>query len=419
MNKRSTTTHNSTLTISTFRLATFLITAFLCGFSLCSTLYLLWWGYCSDSILSTSSLKPHSHHEHHGNDDPIDVMSAARKFSSEGTIAMNSTTTTTAFTSTAYSCHPSSPGSTIRSCCQSSIQNPPDKIDIVIPYQYRNASDQSLKYELRSFEKSGLLDHVNTVYLIVAEDTSSGANESNAKLIEMRYSKYITKMITANNDKDASNIHISPQLRIIPMDDIRVPFKTKKYEENAKLGKSHYSPFIPGLAEYYLLVPDDIVMLRTYSRNIWFNADKSLPYAHGFGSWRGGNTRGFPNIAELHGVNFINRCAMQYVIEKYNVDDPEKLSPTAVSLGMMNREKLLAGFYSYNSAKFKEVGPHKTRFFMECHTNGGCKSSRNFDQIFVNIQGNGISIEYKKADKMKHEWESWFEKTFPLPSRFE
>ena len=56
-----------------------------------------------------------------------------------------------------------------------------------------------------------------------------------------------------------------------------VPFPVEKYEGNPKLGKSHYAPYLPGIAEYYLLVPDDILMLKEYSRDIWFDASKSLP----------------------------------------------------------------------------------------------------------------------------------------------
>ena len=143
-------------------------------------------------------------------------------------------------------------------------------------------------------------------------------------------------------------------------------------------------------------------------------------YAHGFGSWRGGNTHGFPNIAELHGVNFLNRCTMQYVIEKHNADDPAKISPAAVAIGMMNKEKMLAGFYRYNAKEFEKIGPHKAKFFVECHTNGGCKTPRDFKEIFVNIQGKGISVEYgEPAKKEKDRWMDWFDKHFPLPSRFE
>lgn len=316
--------------------------------------------------------------------------------------------------------------------CQSSIQNPPEKIDIVIPYEYREESDVSLKYELRSFEKSGMLDHVGTVFIIAS-------TKENVVDITARYQSYITKM---NEDvvvaaaaeakwwpfkihADAATTTTSStltQLRIIAMDEIKVPFNVEKFKENSKLGKSHYSPYLPQISEYYVLVPDDIVILRNYTRDIWFDKQKSLPYGHSFGSWRGGNTHRFANIAELHGVNFLNRCTMQYVIQKYNVTDPEDLSPTAVALGTMKRENLLAGFYPYHSNLFRGVKPYETEFFRECHTNGGCGSPNNFQEIFVNIQGGGISIEYGEGennDRYKKLFTDWFDNTFPTPSRFE
>lgn len=112
---------------------------------------------------------------------------------------------------------------------------------------------------------------------------------------------------------------------------------------------------------------------------------------------------------------------MKYVIEKYHVDKPEDLSPAAVAVGMMNSEHLLAGFYGYNSNKFAQMNPHKARFFKECHTNGGCKKPSAFgNEIFVNIQGQGVSIEYPKStDQMMSMWSGWFKKQFPTPSRFE
>lgn len=148
-----------------------------------------------------------------------------------------------------------------------------------------------------------------------------------------------------------------------------------------------------------------------------------MQYAHSFGTANGGvSTGGFPNIAEMHGPSFLNKCSMRYVIEKYNVTHPREYSPTAVAIGMMNKEKLLAGFYGYNSNKFAQMNPHKARYFKECHTNGAsCKKPSAFgNEIFVNIQGQGVSIEYPKStDQMMKMWSGWFSKQFPTPSRFE
>merc|ERR1712194_591642 len=208
------------------------------------------------------------------------------------------------------------------------------------------------------------------------------------------------------------------QFRVVAMSDIKVPFVTEKFKKNVKLAKSHYSPYLPLTSEYYLLVPDDVIMLRNYTRDIWFDQKKQLPYAHSFGGYRVGNTRGFPNIAEMHGVNFLNRCSMRFAIEKYNVSDPEQLSPTAAALGLMRKEHLLAQFYSYASSAFTKVGPYNTVFFRECHTNGRCIKPR-FSSIFVNVQGNGINDEYPKNEKLGRLFGDWFRTTFPIPSRFE
>eukprot|EP00581_Thalassiosira_minuscula_P009053 CAMPEP_0183702792 /NCGR_PEP_ID=MMETSP0737-20130205/786_1 /TAXON_ID=385413 /ORGANISM="Thalassiosira miniscula, Strain CCMP1093" /LENGTH=392 /DNA_ID=CAMNT_0025929467 /DNA_START=203 /DNA_END=1378 /DNA_ORIENTATION=+ len=285
----------------------------------------------------------------------------------------------------------------IKECCETSIRNPPEKIDIVIPYKYRNAADVSLMYELRSFERSGLLDHVGKVFII----TNS---KSETNLLEIRYQKYLKEMMGTK------------QLHIIAADEIKVPFNFPEWRDGGKnfdplgigLVKTHYAPYLPLLSSYYLMIPDDNVLLREYTRDIWFDSKKQLPYAHGFGGGGTGmKTHGFAGVAEMHGPNFLNRCSMQYVIEKYNVTHPKGLSPTAVAIGMMKREKLLSGFFGYRSSSFRKVEPYKTEFFRECHTNGGCQSPNGFTEIFVNIQGNGISIEYRKAESIKGKFLAW------------
>ena len=117
-------------------------------------------------------------------------------------------------------------------------------------------TDISLQYELRSFEKSGLLDHVGTVFII-------SENATDAKLVKARYQNHLSKQV-GNNE----NI---TQLRVIAMDDVQVPFRVENFKKNVKLAKSHYAPYIPKISEYYLLVPDDIVMLRTSNGGVCKN----------------------------------------------------------------------------------------------------------------------------------------------------
>lgn len=152
-------------------------------------------------------------------------------------------------------------------CCQHSIQNPPDKIDIVVPYKYRKETDISLQYELRSFEKSGLLDHVGTVF-IVAD------SRDDVDLIETRYHNYFAKI---------KERQVASQLRIIAADDIQVPFSFPKFETmiGGKPGrgliKQYYFPYLPSLSPYYIQLPDDVVMLREYKQQIWFDIKRKLP----------------------------------------------------------------------------------------------------------------------------------------------
>lgn len=115
--------------------------------------------------------------------------------------------------STAEYAPPLSCKKSIKECCEASIRNPPEKIDIVIPYKYREAADACLMYELRSFEKSGLMDHVGKVFIM----TNS---REETELMEDRYQKYL----------DGGG----KQLHIIAADEIKVPFKFPQWRNGGK-----------------------------------------------------------------------------------------------------------------------------------------------------------------------------------------
>ena len=65
--------------------------------------------------------------------------------------------------------------------------------------------------------------------------------------------------------------------------------------------------------------------------------------------------------------------------------------------------------------------PQGLKFFVECHTNGGCSSPDEIPgkAVFVNIQGGGISDEYGPDSELFRVWSEWFAKTYPQPSVFE
>merc|ERR1719440_178660 len=79
---------------------------------------------------------------------------------------------------------------------------------------------------------------------------------------------------------------------------------------------------------------------------------------------------------------------------------------------------LLSHFFSYHT------GPAGKPLFVECHTNGGCNSPAAFREkaVFVNIQGPGVSAEYKEDPSKpspRKAFTDWFQSMYPEPSRFE
>ena len=122
---------------------------------------------------------------------------------------------------------------------------------------------------------------------------------------------------------------------------------------------------------------------------------------------------GFPNVAPLHGPSFLNKCSMRRTIESHV---GKLFDPVSVALGEMNKRGELAGFFGYHDRRFRKIAD--ADFFSECHSNKLC-TSPGFDDIFVNIQGNGISTEYATHASVKRTFDSWFRKRFPKPSRFE
>ena len=256
-------------------------------------------------------------------------------------------------------------------------------VDYVIPLFDPN--DPALKRTLRSFEKYGLLDIVRNVYVITND--------------------YSTHAILAQQYEG---------LQVLALQDIQVPYDLSSVKHEA-WKKIFAAPFIKGLAENYLMGPDDTILNTHFKRAFVYNSEKGLPYAHSFGSSRTGNNMGFRNIAPNHGPSFLNKCAMRFIIREFK-DKRPPIDPVSVCIGMLNRENLLAGMYGYHDRRFRQVAG--VDYFSECHTNGGCRRPK-FDDLFVNIQGNGISIEYTKSSSLKNTFDQWFESQFPTPSRFE
>ena len=260
----------------------------------------------------------------------------------------------------------------------------PDKFDIVMPL--KDPTDPAITRLLRSFEKHGLLDVVNRVHVVANDDSI--------------FSEFRRRFV--------DDVHL------IQLTDIDVPFDIEGVKVSTTWRKLFAAPFIDGLLPYFLLMPDDIVMMRDFDWKVFFSSD-GKPYGHSFGTARTGNLKGHRNIAPLHGPTMLNACEMRRVVVS-NIDARPPIDPVSVTLGDMKNRGLLAGFFGYHDRRFREIAG--ADYFSECHTNGGCRRP-NFDDWFVNIQGNGISSEYRDNKEMRRVFNEWFATTFPNPSRFE
>jgi hypothetical protein len=254
--------------------------------------------------------------------------------------------------------------------------------DYVIPLW--DPKDPALNRTLRSFEKNGLLDVVRNVYVIVSKEHAA---------------------------EDLQNMFSG--IEVVKIEDIDIPFDLTHV--HIKMIKHFAAPYIDGISDNYMMGPDDTILNSKFRKEYIFNTEKQLPYFHSFGSDLIGRCMGFSNIAPGHGPNLINKCAMKYIIESYH-DVKPAVDPVCVYAGILNRNNMLADIYSYHDRRFRKVAG--IEYFSECHTNGNCKRP-GFDDLFVNIQGDGISIEYRFRGREHDVFSKWFEQKFPTPSRFE
>lgn len=259
-----------------------------------------------------------------------------------------------------------------------------DVVDYVIPLL--DPYDPALNRTLRSFEKYGLLDFIRDVYIITND------NKTHAYILK----KY-------------------KNLKVVSMDDISYPYSLRNVKHIA-WKKMFLAPYINDLSANYIMGPDDTILNHQYRSEFLFGTNKKrLMYAHSFGSSRTGDNLGFQNIAPNHGPNVLNKCAMKYVILKYKNNNPA-IDPISVCIGMLYESKMIKQIFSYHDRRYKNM--FGIEYFSECHTNGLCYYPK-FDDLFVNIQGNGISREYGKNKRIEKRFTNWFAKTFPKPSRFE
>ena len=256
-------------------------------------------------------------------------------------------------------------------------------LDIVIPLL--DPMDPALKRTLRSFEKNGLLDIVRHVHIIT------------------------------NDDSVHSELHRQYKgLKVVSLTDVNIPYDLTVVREFAWT-TMFAAPFLESIAANYLMTPDDTILNKPIKPEFLFDFNKNMQYVHSFGTSSTGNSISYRNIAPLHGPNLLNTCSMKFIINKYK-DTRPAIDPISVTLGEMKSEGLISHFFGYHSHKFRDIAGMD--YYSECHTNGGC-SRPGFDDLFVNIQGEGISKEYGDNSQLKRTFDTYFEKQFPTASRYE
>ena len=209
-----------------------------------------------------------------------------------------------------------------RAC--SSVGVPPARVDLVIPHMY-NPGDTALRYELRSFEKHGLLKHVHKVYLLVD-------NAVDKKAVQEQWRRH-------------------SQLSVVSIKDIAPPgFPWDRYHPT---GTHHacsvltmLAALIPRLEPWFVLLPDDNVLMHPFHMDMWYDFARNQPYAFAFGSANCGDTHGYANVAPLHGPSLLNTCEMWQTFEKWN---PKLafIDAVAVTTGRLRKHNIVSRTFSY------------------------------------------------------------------------
>jgi len=254
-----------------------------------------------------------------------------------------------------------------------------------------------IKYALRSFEKQGLLDYVNNVYLLIDQEVID-------KHGAPRFFNYSNKAIKIVTDKDMG-----------VRDRKGGPTKWRKF-----LGLNS----IKGLSDYFLWVPDDNFMLKPFKMEHVWDPVEGKPLLYSYGSFSLGWCDNLPAVGSTHGPVFMNKCAYNVVADNYwrLMRAGGVASSTPIDAPCL--------FTNAMRSQWKWKGQNPL-FHRECHTNAvaGCVPwEASNTPLFLNVQGNGISDEYA-LKAAKESWgakkvfpngpERFFHDNFPKPSRFE
>jgi hypothetical protein len=244
-------------------------------------------------------------------------------------------------------------------------------------------------YSLRSYEKHGMLDYVNQVFIMIDRD--------------------VLKTYGAPRSFDYGKKPIN----VVSSEDVGLG----KGGQWQKLTQMHK---IPGLSDYFMYVPDDNFMMHKFDINVLWSEEKKTPILHEFGTWIPGWCNGGRATGSMHGPVLMQKCAMTAVMDRYlgseKQDSLIRKSETPIDAVCLFTRAL--------EQEWQNDG-FDTSFQEECHTNGGCNSHST--ALFMNIQGFQVSDEYDPDKPMSADGQrlmpdgatKFFNSKFPTPSKFE
>mmetsp|Transcript_122815 Transcript_122815/g.216413 ORF Transcript_122815/g.216413 Transcript_122815/m.216413 type:complete len:397 (+) Transcript_122815:53-1243(+) len=254
--------------------------------------------------------------------------------------------------------------------------------------------ESEIKYSLRSFEKFGLLDHVRNLVLLIDEEVIH-------KFGAPRFFNYT-----------------NPHLRIVT--DVDMGWNNTGTNAG-KWSKRLSMHEIPGISDYFLYAPDDDFLINRFSIEAFWNERLGRPKIYNYGHYQEGWCNEERPFGAGHGPVLISKCAMHAVVEHFKDEWP--------SPGSTRGMKALDALCLYSnvvSERWDYIQEQDTMnyFLKECHTNGGCHTSRlnalpPLQGMFVNLQGNGISDEYGPNNKEHQSLAEYFRRQLHTPSRFE
>jgi len=256
----------------------------------------------------------------------------------------------------------------------------------------RFENNSEIKYQLRSFEKNGLLDYVRNVIILVDHT-----------VIE--------------NNGPPPFFEYGERIRVVTDLDIGIDNSGCEDGCGREWAKWLTMHTIPDLTEYFIVSSDDIFLMKPFQLSNFFNEVEGKPILHQLGSFNSGWCDGGVSFNSAHQPHLINKCAMRSVAKHY--------ADHGFRGGIMKGRSKIDAICLFSNAmrtEWIETTPGLvSSWYRECHTNAGCDvTGTAFDSMFVNFQGPGISDDYGDGNAAtRGAMKELLHKEFGEPSRFE